>query len=81
MKNVNHARNAGIYAKCNQPLTGLVDNAFVIDQSNVLRQYGVQQRHICGLRFDCVRKEAIGFVGKQRIDGHLFNAKYDGGLA
>lgn len=63
MQNVYHARNARILSERHQTLTGLVDNALVIDQTNVLFQYRVQQLHVRFLRFDGVRKEAIGFLG------------------
>lgn len=81
VQDVDHAGDAGVLAEGNLPLAALVDDALVVDQTDLLVQNGVEQRHVRILRLDGVREEAVGLLRYQRLDGHLLDAEDDRRLA
>mmetsp|Transcript_26945 Transcript_26945/g.86628 ORF Transcript_26945/g.86628 Transcript_26945/m.86628 type:complete len:230 (+) Transcript_26945:3805-4494(+) len=79
---VNHARDPGKVAERDQPTTTalpVLHDALIVDQTHVLLQHGVQERHVVRLRLDDVREEAVGAVGNEVLRRHLLDAQNDTG--
>lgn len=81
MKYVDHTSDSCILSESNHALALIVGQFFIVQQSYVLIEDGVEHGHVRLLGLDRVREEAVGLVGYQVIYGHLFDPKNDRGAA
>jgi hypothetical protein len=81
MQNVHHPSHTSILSERHQPLTVGIHQLFIVNQTDVLLQNGVEQWHVGLLRLDRVREHAIGLTRDQAVDGHLLDTENDGRFA
>ena len=67
--------HSSISAKTNDAPSARSLEQLVIDETDALVQASAQQLGVVGLKLESVRKEEVGLVGNQLIDGNLFDPK------
>lgn len=81
MQNVDHTSDPCVLAESHEPLAIVIRELLVIQQPDVLVEYGVEHGHVGLLGLDGVREEAVGLVGYELVDRHLLHSEYHRGAA
>lgn len=81
MQNVDHSGNSSVFPESNQSLPVSVHQLLVVDETDVLLQTGIQERHIGLLCLDGMREEAVGLLRDKCVHRNLLNAEDNGRLA
>ena len=71
------AHHAGEFPERDQALALFVGEHFVVNEADMLFQYGLQEFAVVGLLFDGMGKEEVGFVGDEQGGRDLFHAEDD----
>lgn len=71
---IDSSSNSSIFTKGYQPIVVLIDDSFVVDESDVLLEDGVEAGHVAGLGFDCMGEVDKSFIGHEVVNRDFFDA-------